>query len=89
VSELLVDAKQTGKTVDLSNLLDPGQAAAFLHVTSGTLGVWRCTRRYPLRFVKVGRKVMYRTADLEAFLNERTMSGVAEQPASRSRARAR
>ena len=58
------------------SLVTPGQAAEILGVTEGTLGVWRCTRRYPgLAYVKVGRSVRYRLADLERFLEQRTVGG--------------
>ncbi|MBB1318155.1 helix-turn-helix domain-containing protein [Shewanella sp. SR43-4] len=52
-------------------LLTPAQVAEFLGVTSGTLSVWRCTGRYPLNFIKVGRRVMYRQSDVENFVNGR------------------
>jgi len=68
-------------------LLNTEQAAEILQLTAGTLTVWRCTRRYPLRYVKVGGKVRYRASDLEAFLNSRTMPGVPEQDSPRGRAR--
>jgi excisionase family DNA binding protein len=69
----------------MTQLLNTKEAAQVLAVTKGTLEVWRSTRRYPLRYVKVGRKVMYRTADLEKFLADRTMPGVSEQHSRRSR----
>lgn len=53
-------------------LLDEKQAAAFLQVTPGTLQVWRSTGRYALAYVKVGRKVRYRFADLLAWIDLRT-----------------
>jgi hypothetical protein len=56
-----------------SSLLTPEQAAGILGVTAGTLNVWRATRRYPLVFVKVGRKVMYRLCDLERFIESRAV----------------
>ncbi|MBY6017363.1 helix-turn-helix domain-containing protein [Halomonas denitrificans] len=52
-------------------LLNPGQVANLLGVTIGTLSVWRCTGRYPLPFVKVGRRVMYRESDIHAFIEGR------------------
>lgn len=52
-------------------LLDERAAAAVLDVTAGTLSVWRSTGRYALPFVKVGRKVRYRRADLTAWLETR------------------
>lgn len=55
-----------------ADLLDEAQAAEILTVAKGTLGVWRSTGRYALPFVKVGRRVRYRRADLEAWLEKRT-----------------
>jgi hypothetical protein len=52
-------------------------AAAFLGVSPRSLAVWACTKRYPLRFIKVGRLARYRLSDLEAFLASRTV-GVQE-----------
>jgi len=69
----------------MTELIDAREAANRLQVTVETLAVWRCTRRYPLKFVKVGRKVRYRPADLEEFLDKRTQSGVAEPARSRRR----
>lgn len=52
-------------------LVDDKTAAAQLDVTTGTLAVWRSTGRYNLPFVKVGRKVRYRQADLDTWLDKR------------------
>ncbi|SOE81042.1 Helix-turn-helix domain-containing protein [Caballeronia arationis] len=49
-------------------LIDRAAAAAYLGTKPQTLAVWACTKRYPLPYVKVGRRVMYRLADLEAFV---------------------
>ncbi|MGL4448086.1 MAG: hypothetical protein ACRCUZ_10305 [Shewanella sp.] len=38
-------------------LLTPTEIAEFLGVTIGTISVWRCNGCYPLRFVKVGRRL--------------------------------
>ena len=56
-----------------TSLVTPEQAAEFLGVTAGTLNVWRATRRYPLVYIKIGRKVMYRLADLERFADSRAV----------------
>lgn len=45
----------------------PEEAAEFLGVTVGTLQVWRTTKRYPLPYLKIGRKVMYDPATTKAF----------------------
>ncbi len=54
-----------------ADLLDDRAAAAMLDVSPGTLSVWRSTGRYSLPFLKVGRKVRYRRADLLAWLEKR------------------
>jgi predicted site-specific integrase-resolvase len=51
-----------------TNLLTPKKAAETLGVALGTLAVWRCTSRYPLAFVKIGRRVMYREQDINDFI---------------------
>jgi hypothetical protein len=61
--EIYVDNK-----FGLTRLLTRFEAARFLGVAPNTLAVWACTNRYSLPFVKVGRKVMYRLSDLEAFI---------------------
>ena len=59
-------------------LLTPTETAAYLRVSIGTLSVWRSTGRYPLRYVKVGRRVMYRRSDLDAFVTARTVTSTGE-----------
>ncbi len=49
------------------------EAAKILGVSVDTLAVWRCTKRYPLPYIKMGRKVFYRIADLEKFIESRTV----------------
>jgi excisionase family DNA binding protein len=48
-------------------------AAEYLGLQEQTLNVWRCTQRYPLPFIRVGRKIRYRIADLDRFLESRTV----------------
>lgn len=54
-------------------LLSPAEAAEILGVKVDTLTVWRCTKRYNLPWVKVGRSPKYRPEDIEAFISERTV----------------
>ena len=62
-----------------NDLLDEKSAAQFLEVAPGTLSVWRCTGRYKIPFIKVGRLVRYRVSDLDAWLESRTRTnGVTE-----------
>jgi excisionase family DNA binding protein len=56
----------------LETLLTPAEAAAVLQVSVGTLAVWRCTQRYPLKFIKVGHSVRYKKSDLESFIQTQT-----------------
>jgi excisionase family DNA binding protein len=56
----------TGNSV----LLTRREAAAYLGVAEQTLAVWKCTGRRSLPFVKIGRLVRYRKADLDAFILE-------------------
>lgn len=55
-------------------LLDEKQVAAILCVTVGTLQVWRCTKRYPLAYCKVGRNVRYLKSSVDAFIASRTVA---------------
>jgi predicted DNA-binding transcriptional regulator AlpA len=52
-----------------SPLLSRRQAAHYLGVTEQTLAIWKCTGRYNLPTVKIGRLVKYRQADLDQFIN--------------------
>ena len=54
------------------DLLDEKEAAYLLDTSPGTLSVWRSTGRYNLPFIKIGRNVRYRRADLIAWLEKRT-----------------
>jgi|HubBroStandDraft_4_1064222.scaffolds.fasta_scaffold275396_2 excisionase family DNA binding protein len=76
-----VQPGQDGLTVACSvktnpDLLTAEQAASLLEVSAGTLSVWRATKRYPLRYVKIGSKVRYTREDIERFISLRTQSGV-------------
>lgn len=61
--------------MDRDELLTAKQAAKLLGVSLQTLAVWRCERRYDLRYVKVGACVRYRRSDLARFLEQRTHGG--------------
>lgn len=55
----------------MTKLLTPDETAERLGILTKTLDVWRCTQRYNLPYVKVGRLVRYRESDLEAFIESR------------------
>lgn len=56
------------------DLLTTEAAAKILGTTAGTLNTWRCVQRYKLAFIKVGRSVRYRRADIEAFILSRRVA---------------
>ncbi len=49
-------------------LLSRKEAAKYLGVSEQTLAIWKCTKRYDLPFVKIGRLIKYRKADLDGFI---------------------
>jgi excisionase family DNA binding protein len=50
------------------------EAAAYIGMRAQTLAVWATTGRYSLPFIRVGRAVRYRRADLDQFLESRTVT---------------
>ena len=57
-------------------LLTAEEVAAMLGVKTSTLATWRCTRRYSLPWVKVGkRRVMYRPSDVDTFIEDGVVCG--------------
>ncbi len=58
---------------EIPKLLTENETAAFLGAAPDTLAVWRCTRRYSLPYIKIGRLVRYRESDVIAFLESRTI----------------
>lgn len=57
-----------------SPLLTRKEAAEYIGVEPKTLDVWACTKRYNLKFIKVGRLAKYRIQDLDDFLTRRTVN---------------
>ncbi len=57
-----------------SDFFTTTEAAQFLGVSIGTLEVWRCTKRYSLPYLKIGRLVKYRRHDLVAWAESRRVS---------------
>ena len=58
-------------------LLDEGAAARLLGLSAHTLRAWRAATRGPKgpRFVRCGRSVRYRLADLESWMAANTFGG--------------
>jgi hypothetical protein len=67
-------------------LLTPEQAARQLHVGAQTLAVWRCHRRYPLAYVKIGSKVLYPQKAIDRFIESRTVTNEPVEARRRKRA---
>jgi len=59
-----------------SPLLTREEAAIYLGVKPETLAIWACTKRYNLKYYKVGRLAKYRVEDLDAFLSERLVENL-------------
>lgn len=54
--------------VSEDRLLSESEASTFLGVSPSTLNAWRVRRQGPA-FVKLGRRVLYKPADLTAFVD--------------------
>jgi excisionase family DNA binding protein len=65
------DRRTTNNSKNSYNLLDVKEAAKFLGVTSGTLSVWICTKRYPIKSIKLGGLRRFREEDLIEFIESR------------------
>jgi excisionase family DNA binding protein len=76
------ETKQTIRAVAIAAAaLRTPEAAAYLNVQPATLEQWRWNGRGP-RFVKIGRSVRYRHADLDEFLGSRVFSNTTEAQAA-------
>ncbi|AIL64731.1 Helix-turn-helix domain protein [Rickettsiales bacterium Ac37b] len=51
-------------------LLTRTQAAEYLGCKVSTLAIWKCTKRYNLPYVKIGKNVRYRLSDLKEFIEQ-------------------
>jgi predicted DNA-binding transcriptional regulator AlpA len=56
-----------------NDLLTSTEVSKILGVSTQTLAVWRCNKRYSLSYVKVGRYVRYRYGDVLTFVQSRTI----------------
>ena len=55
-------------------LMNVVQAAEYIGVQANTLNCWRCTGRYSLPFLKIGRNIRYRQSDLDLWLEARVQA---------------
>lgn len=56
-----------------SDLLTRKEAAEYIGISPETLAVWKCTGRYNLPCVMIGRLPRYRKSDLDAWIASRTV----------------
>jgi predicted DNA-binding transcriptional regulator AlpA len=61
-------------TYQTDQLLTPSQTSEILGVSTQTLAIWRCNKRYNLNYVKVGRYVRYRYSDILSFIDAQTVA---------------
>ncbi|MBS1992704.1 MAG: helix-turn-helix domain-containing protein [Cyanobacteria bacterium SZAS LIN-3] len=57
-----------------SELLSRAEAAAYLGVAKQTLAIWKCTKRYNLPFIKIGKLIKYKRSDLDQFIADNSQS---------------
>jgi hypothetical protein len=67
----LQSPERTTVSLETPTLVDTNAAADILRTKPATLVLWRCTRRYDLPFVKIGRLVLYDVRDLAEFVERR------------------
>jgi len=60
------------QTAQEDRLLTAREAARELRLAPNTLAKWRARERQPLPFIRVGRVVRYRQADLHAYIAAHT-----------------
>lgn len=59
-----------------TELLTDDEAAKRLGTSPNTLANWRATGRVTVPYIKIGRNVRYRAADLEAFIAAHAVGAV-------------
>jgi len=68
------DDSSQNRDPEFDELLDPAAAAKFLGGTKplnvGTLAVWRCTKKYDIPYLKIGRDVRYRKSELRKWRDQ-------------------
>jgi Helix-turn-helix domain len=76
----LEHSPEPGAPVAASNqrrLLDPEEASDYLRMARQTLARWRCYGLGP-RFVRIGGRIFYDPADLDAFIAANKFQSTAE-----------
>ena len=65
--------KQQELTLDMDTLTDTDGASSLLAIPTATLIKWRSTGEVRIPYVRIGRKIKYRTSDLKAFIETSTV----------------
>ena len=60
-------------------LIDRKAAAQVLGVSPGTLANWQCSHFRKVPHVKIGRRVMYRRQDLDAWIEKQVVNPVGDE----------
>jgi excisionase family DNA binding protein len=63
-------------TLDDNVIVDTDQAAELIATPAKTLIKWRSTGEHNIPYIKIGRNVRYRTADLRAWIEKHLIGGV-------------
>jgi excisionase family DNA binding protein len=63
--------------IESTELMTAAEVAAMLRVEQQTLALWRCTGRSGLRFIRIGKSIRYRRADVNSFLERNTATSCA------------
>jgi predicted DNA-binding transcriptional regulator AlpA len=66
-----METPQTNEVSNGSELLDETKLAVKLNVSRATLQSWRYAGKGP-RYIKIGRLIRYRAADVDAYLRAQT-----------------
>ncbi len=59
-------------TISSLDMVSADEAATILNIRPQTLAIWRCTGRYSLPFIRVGRRIMYSRRALDKWTAGRT-----------------
>tara|TARA_R110000868_G_scaffold41074_2_gene140769 strand:- start:3430 stop:3687 length:258 start_codon:yes stop_codon:yes gene_type:complete len=70
-------ASQTDADLTPGHFLTPEQAAQVLGLSVKTLATWRSTGRHALPYIRVGARIRYRRAALDAWLADRQRTSTA------------
>jgi excisionase family DNA binding protein len=73
-----MEALITREVVAKSRRLNVDEAAEYTGIAKATLNKYRVTKTPAIPFMKIGRRVVYDTADLDAFLESRRRTSTSD-----------